>query len=416
MNRTKTVRTVGAFVVGQGALQAIQAVSGLVLVREMDIREYGILAFVLSVQATVSVLCDLSFRDAVIANAGSDWHNRSLLGDLVAAVWRVRMTIWVVASLGAFLALYFFHLRHGLSLNKAMVFAALISGSVFFNSWFTYFSLPLVLARDMRQLYAPQILAQAVRLAGIIILVGAGFLAASPVVALSCLAIAVAGLWYRFRHAGLFKFPERPTEESRLRLRQYVVPLLPSSIFYAFQDQITAFILTIFGQTTNIAQAFALGRLGIVFQLFGAAGTVLVIPWIARSSSAQLPRRYFAVLSFCVTLAALFIAASFVFPDAFLFVLGGNYRGLERELQIVIATMSLGFVGTMMWLMNNARRWIWSWSSFPYIGVTLAIQVTCIATLDMLVLRNVLTMSLLVALGVLGVQIFQSAMGFALKR
>lgn len=70
MNTSRLRHILFAFITGQGALQAIQVISGFALVGYMDVHDYGIVAFLLAVQGSAGILADLGLRDGIIAVLG----------------------------------------------------------------------------------------------------------------------------------------------------------------------------------------------------------------------------------------------------------------------------------------------------------------------------------------------------------
>ena len=415
MNTSRLRHILLSFTTGQGALQAIQIVSGFVLVRYMDVHEYGVAAFLLAMQAAASVLSDVGLRHGVIATLGADSGNRAALGNLVRAAFYQRTFNVALVSVGVIAAFWVFHSRQGLPLPLALTLAATIILTTHFNSWNMYFSLPWILSHNMTAYYRPQIIFQAARLILIFVFIASGTLGVLTLAVANLLALLGNGIWYRHKSKPLMELPAKPSVADIKRLRRYIFPLAPAEIFWAVQDQIPVFLLTITGGTTNLAHVFALGRLGVVFQFFGAATTTLAMPWLARTSHEELAKRYAVVFGSAAALAGAVVLGSVIIPDVYLWILGDQYRHLYTELRLAIGGASALFLYGILYHINNIRMWMWGWSGISYVVIVLGIQVACILLLDMSDTKNVLLMSLLVGTGALSLQFLHTFLGFSLK-
>ena len=415
MNTSRLRQTLFSFATRQGAAQAIQIVSGFVLVRYMDIHEYGIAAFLLAVQASAGILSDLGLRDGIIAVIGQNTFDKFRLGSLVGAAMHQRRLNLLPVSIGILAAFILFHFLQDASWPVMLALAALSIINNSFVGWTLYFALPWVLRQDMKTYYKPQLLFQTARLALLLLCLAFNFLDVITLAVANTFATCGTALWYRYKSAELLEIPAEPSRDDTQHLRRYLLPLLPLSLFSAFQDQVTVFVLAIAGQATNLAHAFALGRLAIVFQFFATAILVLAAPWMARAPDQNLAERYAVVAGSALMLAGAVILGSVLFPDVYLWILGHQYQGLYVELRLAITGASAMFIYSILYYINNSRRWVWAWSGASYVIVVVAVQVACIVSLDMSQTRNALFMSMLVGIAMMTLQILHGILGFALK-
>ena len=415
MNTSRLRQTLLSFGTGQGASQAIQIVSGFVLVRYMDIHEYGIAAFMIAVQGSAGILSDLGLRDGIVAVNGQNAFDKYRIGRLVGAAMRQRHLHLLPVSAGIVLAFVAFHFLQGLPLSTVVALSAISVAYAVLNGWNTYYAMPFILRHDMKAYYKPQLVFQFLRLMLLLLCLAFNFLDVMTLALANVFAIAGSGLWYRYASAELLEIPARPSPDDTQRLRSYIWPLMPLNIFSAFQDQVTVFILAVAGQSTNLAHAFALGRLGIVFQFFSTATIMLAAPWLARAPSERLAERYIIVAGSALALAGAVVLGSFLLPDAYLWILGHQYQGLYVELWLAIGAASTFFLYSVLFYINRSRMWFWPWSGFAYVAAVISTQAACIFLLDMSQTRNALLMSLLVSAGMLALQVLQSVLGFAFK-
>ena len=415
MNTSRLRQTLFSFATRQGAAQAIQIISGFALVRYMDIHEYGVAAFLLAVQASAGILSDLGLRDGIIAVIGQNAFDKFRLGSLVGAAMHQRRLNLLPVSIGILAAFILFHFLQDVPWPVVLALAAMSIINNSFVGWTIYFALPWMLRQDMKAYYKPQLLFQTARLALLLLCIAFNFLDVITLAIANTFATCGTALWYRYKSAELLDIPAQVSRDDMRHLRRYLLPLLPLSIFSAFQDQVTFFILAIVGQATNIAQAFALGRLAIVFQFFGTATLLLATPWIAKAPDENLPKRYAVVLGSAVTLAAATLLGALLFPDLFLWILGHQYQGLYVELGLALGAASATFLYGVLYYINNSRRWTWPWTGTSYVIAIVTIQALCIVFLDMSQTRNALLMSLLVGVAMVILQLLHTILGFAFK-
>jgi hypothetical protein len=141
----------------------------------------------------------------------------------------------------------------------------------------------------------------------------------------------------------------------------------PNAVFYCLQGQLTVWLISIFGNTQNIAEIGALGRLGVIFTVISAVMTSIVLPGFARcQSAALLRRRYLQIVgSFCLLGAGLITVAAF-FPNLLLWILGGKYAHLHNEVLLMMTMAAASALVAAMWSLNATKAWIqYSWLNIP---------------------------------------------------
>jgi O-antigen/teichoic acid export membrane protein len=169
-------RVISHFIVGQTALQGLQLVSGLLLIRYLSLAEYAVYAYVLTAQATGAVLNDLGARNALIALCGASHQDKKTVANLIATALFLRAFLTVLGA-GVMLALLAtFHFTHETSLFSLFLYFILCTVAIYLNSWTSYFTIPFLLEHRMSELYGPQVLAGAIRIGIIVGLASIGWL------------------------------------------------------------------------------------------------------------------------------------------------------------------------------------------------------------------------------------------------
>jgi hypothetical protein len=157
-------------------------------------------------------------------------------------------------------------------------------------------------------------------------------------------------------------------------MARYVLPNLPSLIFYALQAQISIFLISLFGQTRSIAEVGALGRLTQIFVLLAGFNGVVIEPFMARLPKERVLRNYLLVLSVATAIGVVLSSLGFLEPKFILLLLGPKYAGLQKEAGWLIFGSCLGYLMSIAWTMAAARRWVYWTTSWVSIGMIIATQ------------------------------------------
>jgi O-antigen/teichoic acid export membrane protein len=203
--------------------------------------------------------------------------------------------------------------------------------------------------------YRAELAGAATRLVGAGLLVATGWLFGWAALATGCTAtLVVAVSLGGYRRGASFDHLQR----ERVAVLRYLLPTLPSSLYFSVQGPLTVWLAATFGSTRNLAEVGALGRLGLIVGAVGALAGAVLIPKLSRITDDRVwKRRYgqFALLLFA--LSAPVVALSAWAPRAFLVFIGKRYEELGGELLIVVATACLGLLDGYLVGVNNARSW-----------------------------------------------------------
>ena len=93
-------RVVGSFAFAQGAVQMIGFLSGILLVRTLDQREYAYFTIANTMQGTINVLADIGISIGLVSIGGRVWKDRRCIGELVSTALRVgrKLATWAVLA------------------------------------------------------------------------------------------------------------------------------------------------------------------------------------------------------------------------------------------------------------------------------------------------------------------------------
>jgi len=170
-------------------------------------------------------------------------------------------------------------------------------------------------------------------------------------------------------------------EEDRVEIQRLVKAQAFNTIFYCLQGQIAIWLISIFGNTQNIAEIAALGRLSVVFSLIGSILTNIVLPSFARCQSRKkLILKYWQIIGFYLIFCSLILFSSFLFNEEFLWILGDKYSHLRKELVFVVLAAITQSITGVLWSINSVKGWLdLAWLFPPTIILT---QVFLLLLLD----------------------------------
>lgn len=345
------VRFFGSHAVVQvGGLMA-----GLLLVNFLPLREFALYTLATSILVFLLFLTDLGTssalahfqREAQLSGRSPSRH--------VAAVRSLRR--WALAIVGSVGVAIFLVLaiREGYSWPSSLLGAAAIALTLVFQVEATLALLELRLRNLYGATYRAEIAGAVTRLAATVLLIVLGWLYGWLALAIGALA-GLATLLLLAGHRETLDEPDLAQE--RRSVFRYLIPTLPSALYFSIQGPLVVWLAATFGSTNSLAEVGALGRLGLIVGALGGLVGVVFIPKLAQiTDEKHWRRRYwqFGLLLFLLSIPVILL--SHWTPEALLFLLGRNYAKLGPELLIVVATACLGLLDGYLVGVNNARSW-----------------------------------------------------------
>jgi O-antigen/teichoic acid export membrane protein len=123
------VRVVGKFAFVQAVVQVIGFLSGILLIRYLDQREYAYFTIANTMQGTVNVLADIGISIGLVSIGGRVWNDRHRFGQLVNTALGLRRKLGILAVIGVVPILYFMLLKNGASVNYiAILILSVLAG------------------------------------------------------------------------------------------------------------------------------------------------------------------------------------------------------------------------------------------------------------------------------------------------
>jgi len=404
-------RIVGNFALVQAAVQIVGFLSGILVIRYLDPREYAYFTIANTMQGTLNVLADIGISIGLVSIGGRIWQDGHRFGQLVNTALKLRRKMGLFAVVSIVPVLAWLLLKNGASPGYvALLVAAVLAGLVVQLSIGVLSVVPR-LRSDIGRIQTIDLtgaLARLVALGGLI------FLFFNGAVALAVGSATLLLQYWMLRQyvAKTIDLSAPENSEDRAAMVRFVRSQAANAIFFCFQGQITVFLISIFGrQVSSIAEVGALGRLAMIFAVLSNLLANVFAPAFARcQTTAKMRLQYFAIVGAVSGFSIAIIAAAAFFPHQFLFVLGGKYAHLERELLLMVSGAVLTAIASTLWSLNAAKAWITG--SWLYIPLTLGTQLALIPFTDFSSVAGVLTFNLFSALPSLLLNIILSLRGF----
>ena len=401
-----------SFLIGQGSVQLINLISGLLLLHWLSVEAYAQFSVAFGFQCTLNNLVDMGCSGSIIALIGERTSDKDVAGNYIRSAKYIRkqfILILVPLSAIAFVIITF---KQNWGWTTQLLLFASIANYLFFEGWAAYYSVPLIIHQKIKPLYKFQAISSCVRLTLCFSLYLGSALSSWAAAWSNSSVVIVQGLLFRENTKRLINEPLKSSPKINREMWHYLLPLIPGIIFAAFQGQISIFLITLFGQTKNIAEVGALGRIGQLFFILSAFNGVVISPYIAKLPRQHLAHRYFQILGISIVISTVLCVCSFFFPQPLLWVLGSKYYHLAHEVKWVVIGSSINYIGSVMLTMQSARKWVYWWAGFAYIGMVLVTQVICLTTMDLSTTINVIYFGIITTLAVIFVYIITAIYGF----
>lgn len=368
-------KILAVFFAGQGSAQALNLLSGLLVLRWLDVGSYAQYGLTFGFQSTINLLIDLGFSSTIVALVGHRVNDRKVIGDYVRAGRELRSRILaVVMPLSAIVFIYMTHrLQWSLKVQGLLLLSIFVS--IYFSGLQAYYTPPLIVQRRLGVHYRIQIFLAAFRIISFVALYQVGVLNALSAVWVNALGIVISGLSYKFVSRPLVDEPIRPNPLITRQMIHYVMPNLPGVAFFALQGQLSVFLIATFGHSKAVAQVAALSRIGQIFTLVAALNPTVIEPWFAKSPEDKVAKRYLLAVGTTIVFSTLFVGVSIVAPEGLLWILGKHYEDLIAEVRWTVLSGCTSYLAALTWTAISGRRLIYWSATFLNIGMILVTQI-----------------------------------------
>ena len=386
------------FIVTGGAqilIQAIGFISGIMVIRLLSPQEYAYYVLANTVLGTMVVLADGGVSSGVMSQGAKVWQDKIKLGLVFSTGIHLRKRFAVFSLILSTPILVYLLLSNGASIPATILICVTLIPAFYAGLWDSLLVIIPQLHQSIVPLQKNQIMVGVLRL----VLSGLSLI----IFPWSFVAILAGGLPRIYGNIKLRKLNKEHITETdevdpvvKKDILKIVKKFMPGAIYYSLSGQITMWLLSVFGNTTSIAQIGALGKFGMILTLVTAITSTLVIPRFARLPiyKNNLIARYFQILSGLFLLMFLVIVVTYLFPNQILWILGGDYKDLQYELILCILGACLGVSADIAFGLLSSRGWMYN--PILYISVNILSIIALALTLDITTLRGALWMNVVI--------------------
>jgi O-antigen/teichoic acid export membrane protein len=404
-------RVVSNFAFVQAAVQVIGFLSGILVIRHLDQREYAYFTIANTMQGTLNVLADIGISIGLVSIGGRVWQDRHRFGQLVNTALGLRRKLGAVAVVIVTPILYFMLVKNGASVSYTAVLIVAVLVGLAVQLSIGVLSVVPRLRSDISRIQTIDLTGAVARF---LVLLALMYLFLNGAVALAVGSATLFLQYWMLRKyvAGVIDLKAPENAEDREAMRGFIRSQAANAVFFCLQGQITVFLISFFGrEVSSIAEVGALGRLAMIFAVLSNLLANVFAPAFARCQTLiKLRWQYAAIVGGVACFSLAIIAAAAFFPREFLFVLGNKYAHLERELLLMVAGAVITAMAGTLWSLNAAKAWIAG--SWLYIPLTLATQLALIPYTDFSSVSGVLIFNLVSAIPSLALNLILSYRGF----
>ena len=404
-------KIVGNLAIVQAVVQIIGFLSGILLVRTLEQREYAYFTIANTMQGTINLLADIGISVGLVSIGGRVWQDRHRFGQLISTALSVRRKLGAVAIIIVTPVLYFLLVKNGASFFYTAVLIVVVLAGLLIQLSLGVLDVVPRLRSDIARIQSIDLTGAIARLLVLVTLMYF-FLNAGVAVAVATATLLLQYAMLRKYVAGVIDLDAPENAEDRAAMFGFIRKLAANAVFYCLQGQITVFLISFFARrTSSVAEVGALGRLAMIFAVLSNLLTNVFVPAFARCQSARKLRwLYAAIIGGVGAFSLLVLCGAEIFPDQFLLVLGSKYAHLHRELFLMVGGAVLSALTGTFWALNASKAWVAG--SWLYIPLTLATQIALIPYTDFSSVMGVLTFNLISAIPNLLLNIALSYRGF----
>jgi O-antigen/teichoic acid export membrane protein len=404
-------RVVGNFAFVQGVVQVIGFLSGILLIRSLDQREYAYFTIANTMQGTLNVLADIGISIGLVSIGGRVWTDRHRFGQLVNTALGLRRKLGGLAVLAVIPVLYFMLVKNGASVSYTAILILAVLAGLSVQLSIGVLSVVPRLRSDVGRIQTIDLTGALARFLALVVLMYL-FLNGGVALAVGSATLLLQYWMLRTYVTGVIDVRAPENAEDRAAMIGFIKSQAANAVFFCLQGQITIFLISIFGRhVSSIAEVGALSRLAMIFAVLSHLLANVFAPAFARCQNvSRLRWQYAAIVGAVAVFSLAIIGGAFFFPGEFLFVLGNKYSHLEHELLLMVAGAVITAMASTLWSLNAAKAWIAG--SWLYIPLTLATQLALIPVTDFSSVSGVLTFNLISAIPSLLLNLILSYRGF----
>lgn len=373
--------------------KAVGFLSGLLIIRLLPVHEYALYTLANTMLGTMYLLADGGISAGVLSQGGKVWKDKKKLGKVVGTGLELRNKFALVSLIISIPILAYLLKKHDASWLMILLITASLIPAFYAQLADSIYGVVPKLHQDINRLQKN----------GLVVAFGRLFLTASfifvfPFTFLALLANGIPRIYGNIQMRKIADsfatISKKPAPEIRKNLLNTVKRMMPGLIYVCVSGQITIWLISVFGDTTALAQLGALGRLAVVLSLFSGLISTLVVPRYARliAKRAVMFNYYVQIIAAVFFLVCIVLGVVFFFADEILFIIGEKYAGLQPELMLAMLGSGLSLIASIAFFLNISRDWVINPAisvSISLISLVIGVFIFDVTTLQGVLIYNI---------------------------
>ncbi|NML63655.1 polysaccharide biosynthesis protein [Hymenobacter sp. RP-2-7] len=342
----------------QVVIQLASLICGILIIRLLSTQEYALYTLANTMLGTMIMLADNGISSGVMAEAGKVWLNKEKSGIVLATGLRLRNKFAIYTLIITLPILGSLLIKN----NATWIGMILITLSII-PAFFAALSDNLLeiapkLHQDINSLQKNQIEVSILRL-----ILNTVLILIFPFTFIALIANGIPRIYGNYK---LKKISSKFIDSNNSidyaierEVMKAVKRTLPIVIYHCLSGQISIWLISLFGTTSNIAQYGALGRLSVIFSIFSTLFSTLVVPRFSRMEiTTKVLLKRFSLIQLSTTILSLIILfCIWLLSNQMLWILGNKYKSLNTELILMSINGCLGFMTGISSQLIISRGW-----------------------------------------------------------
>lgn len=375
----------------------MRLLSGILLVRWLAKDDYAMFTLALAIQGTTAVLVDLGISKGLVALIADRCDDSAVVGRYITAVKHYRNRLIGIGTVILFGVFWFAGNHFDWSVPLRLALWGMTVSNLWFDAQTSFYEPVYELKQRIKEIYAIEAFSALARFG---ILLGAwlvGVISAPIALLAGVVQSLLESVALRKGAKPFIQLPDRneTLEKEKKQTLDLSLPKVPGTVFYAFQGQVTVFLIGAFGAYSQIADLGALSKLSIILSTPIIFIHTLLVPWFSKLPQGRLVKSYCGVLALCLAFGSTLAVATWFFPQIFLYIIGDGYEGLELEVFLFGISAAVVMLADVSYSLTAVRKWVYYWTGPTSIASYIIVLMVFIFYIDLSSISNVIMLSII---------------------
>lgn len=342
----------------QVLVQLAGVATGLIVTNLLPKQEYAYYTIAITMLGTMTVLADSGIGVGVMSSGGKVWDDKFKLGEVLktGVVLRRKFAIFsLVVSLP--ILVFLLHKQGAETLTIFLICASLLPAF-----WAALSDSLLETIPKLHHAVLPLQKNQGFVSFGRLALTSLSVFL-FPFTFVTLLANGVPRIW---GNAQLKKISTSYVDETagvnetvKRDILNIVKRSLPGNIYYCISGQLTLWLLSFFGTSSDIAGIGAMTRITMLTSIVSMMFNTLFIPQFSKlTDKSKMIKHLGLYFSFLIAICLVIIFFTWLLDDFILSLLGNSYLGLNFELLLTMTLSCLTLIGGACYGLSSSQGWI----------------------------------------------------------